>query len=80
MSGTAVSVYVLRERLQESWEKRESLRQQEEDMLKEIVVGTPMESFKGSLHDHALEAIVEGTEGFDNLQSWRSRYLVKSSD
>lgn len=79
MSGPAVSVYVLRERLHESWEKRDSLRQQEEQILREVVSGTPMENFKGSLHDHALDAIVEGTQGFDNLQSWRSRYLVGRS-
>ena len=71
----SVSVYVLRERLHETWEKREFLRHQEEEMLRPLVVGTPLEQSK-NLCEQTMDAIVEGTEGFDNLQSWRGRFLT----
>jgi hypothetical protein len=76
---SSVSVYVLRERLHETWEKRESIRREEEDILRTVVAGSPLESYNGSLSEKALDAIVEGTEGYDNLQSWRSRFLNKNN-
>jgi hypothetical protein len=80
MSFPGVSVYVLRERLQESWEKRESLRQKEEDILREAVGEIDSASSHGSSYfDLALDAVVQGTKGFDNLQSWRTRFLSKPS-
>ena len=79
MSAPGVSVYVLRERLQESWEKRESLRQREEELLQEVLGSrTITASQNRSLYDVALEAVVEGTQGYDNLQSWRARYLNRA--
>ncbi len=73
-----MSVYVLRERLQESWEKREALRQREEELLGEAADGLQSkgDSLHRSLYDVALDAVVEGTQGHDTLQSWRSRYLT----
>ncbi len=79
MSAPGVSVYVLRERLQESWEKRESLRQREEELLHEVVGNQPLPSaVNRSLYDVALDAVVEGTQGYDTLQSWRNRYLNRA--
>jgi hypothetical protein len=76
MSGPGVSVYVLRERLQESWEKRESLRQREEELLHEVLGNQPLAAaVDRSLYDVAIDSVVEGTEGFDTLQSWRNRFL-----
>lgn len=75
--SASVSVYVLRERLHESWEKRESLRKQEEDILRGVVVGTPLENSRERLYEKAIDAVIAGTEGYDNLQSWRTRFLDK---
>ena len=77
-----VSVYVLRERLQETWEKRGSLKMQEEEILREAIQGMPysakMMNSGLSLHDQALTAVLENTEGYENLQSWRRRVLNKA--
>lgn len=73
-----VSVYVLRERLHESWEKRESLRQQEEAILGEVAGDKSAASGDQGLYMKALDSIIEGTQGFDNLESWRSRFLTRS--
>jgi hypothetical protein len=81
MSVPGVSVYVLRERMQESWDKRESLREKEEEILREALGDTSIKQMpNSSFYDLALEAVVEGTKGYDNLQSWRSRFLGKSGD
>jgi hypothetical protein len=79
-STSSVSVYVLRERLHETWEKRESLRAREEEILKaSSVTGSVLESQNGSLYEKALDAVVHGTEGYENLQNWRSRFIVRDS-
>ena len=79
MSAPGVSVYVLRERLQESWDKRESLRQREEELLQQVLGNQSLDASNShSLYDVALEAVVEGTQGYDTLQSWRSRYLNRA--
>lgn len=81
MSFPGVSVYVLRERLQESWEKRESLRQTEEEILRKSVGEIDSSTVQGtSYFDLALDAVVQGTKGFDNLQNWRAKFLNKSSE
>jgi hypothetical protein len=77
--SASVSVYVLRERLHESWEKRESLRMQEEEILRGVVAGSPLENSRESLYEKAIDAVIAGTEGYDNLQSWRTRFLEKSN-
>ena len=70
-----ISVYVLREKLHESWEKRESLRKQEEQSLREVVPSNSRFLREDGLYEKALDTIIEGTQGFDNLRSWRSRFL-----
>lgn len=75
---SGVSVYVLRERLHESWEKRESLRNQEEALLQEVLTEKTKAAWGDDAYVKAFENIIEGTEGFDNLQSWRSRFLQRA--
>lgn len=80
MATPGVSVYVLRERLQESWEKREGLRQREEELLREVVGDTPLPALgHRGLYDVALDAVVEGTQGYETLQNWRARYLNRGA-
>ena len=77
-----VSVYVLRERLQESLEKRQMLLKKEGLILKEAIEGLPFTENllknKESLYDQAFDEIFKGTEGYENLQNWKSRYLTKN--
>ncbi len=74
-----VSVYVLRERLHETYEKRQALKVDEEEILASGIQGFPYEDkvlHAGfSRYDQALSAIVENTEGYERLESWRTRYL-----
>lgn len=74
-----VSVYVLRERLQESFEKRQNLKKEEERILKETIQGLPytetMLKSSETLYSQAFDGILKGTEGYENLQSWRNMYL-----
>lgn len=74
-----VSVYVLRERLHETYEKRQLLKAEEEEILSSAIQGLPYEdriTHAGlSRYDQSLSAVVENTVGYERLQSWRSRYL-----
>jgi hypothetical protein len=80
MATPGVSVYVLRERLQESWEKRENLRLREEEILREVVGDTPLPAIGNrTLYEVALDAVVEGTQGYETLQGWRSKYLQRDA-
>jgi hypothetical protein len=76
-----VSVYVLRERLHETYEKRQALKAQEEEILAGAIQGYPfadrMTEAGSSMYDQTLSGIVENTEGYEKLQSWRSRYLTR---
>ena len=76
-----VSVYVLRERLHETFEKRESLKKEEETIFREVVQGLPYgeRMLKGgtTFYDQALTGIVEGTAGHDNLLRWREKFIEK---
>jgi hypothetical protein len=76
-----VSVYVLRERLHETWDKREMLKKQEEDILRNAIqdlpFAEPMIRSSTSLHDQALNSIIENTQGHETLKSWRSRFLKR---
>lgn len=80
-TGSNVSVYVLRERLQETLEKRESLKKDEEIVLKEAIEGLPFAekllTKNESLYNQAFNAVLKDTEGYENLENWRAKYLKK---
>lgn len=81
MTISNMSVYMLRERLHETADKREMLRKEEEHILKEAIQGLPyaemMLQSGTSLYDQTLNAIIENTQGHENLQSWRQKFLNK---
>jgi len=76
-----VSVYVLRERLHETWDKREMLKKQEESILRDAIQGLPLadQMIRSglSLHEQTVNAIVENTQGYETLTNWRNKYLTK---
>lgn len=81
MTISNMSVYMLRERLHETGDKRAMLRKEEENILKEAIQGLPyaemMVKSGMSLYEQTLNAIIENTQGHENLQSWRGRFLKK---
>ena len=79
MTISNMSVYMLRERLHETSDKREMLRKEEESILKQAIQGLPyaemMIQSGTSLYEQTLKAIIDNTQGHENLQSWRQRFL-----
>jgi hypothetical protein len=74
-----VAVYALREKFTELNEKREQLKRDEDSILRDAIeklpLGQKMIHSGVSLYDQALDSLVEGTQGSDNLNAWRHEYL-----
>ncbi len=81
MTISNMSVYMLRERLHETADKRAMLRKEEETILKEAIQGRPYSEMMIQsgicLYEQTLNAIIENTQGHETLQNWRGRFLKK---